>query len=100
MAPSGMEFVSDPNSPWFANLFVASLRGKHLHRYKTDGEKIVYDDIFFVSNGKDYITDKIRGKISERIRDVEFYDGSLYVIGDYMGLVKLTPSIGNKQLTN
>jgi len=91
MAPSGMEFVSDPESPWFGDLFVASLRGKHLHRYVFDHDKIIKDEIFFVADGKEYINDSVKGKISLRIRDVEYHDGSLYVLGDQFGLVKITP---------
>ena len=91
MAPSGIEFVSDPKSPWYGSLFVASLRGKHLHRYEIENDKIVVDEIFYVSEGKDYTKQEDIGKISSRIRDVEYYDGSLYVIGDVSGLVKLTP---------
>jgi len=91
MAPSGMEFVSDPESPWFGSLFVASLRGKHLHRYVFDNDKTTIDEIFFVSGGKEYIRKQDRGKISTRIRDVEYHDGSLYVIGHNFGLVKISP---------
>jgi len=91
MAPSGMEFVSDPESPWFGSLFVASLRGKHLHRYVFDNDEIIIDEIFFVSNRKEYTRGEDKGKISKRIRDVEYHDGSLYVIGDRFGMVKITP---------
>jgi glucose/arabinose dehydrogenase len=91
MAPSGIEFVSDPKSPWYQSLFVASLRGKHLHRYIVDGPKIVKDEIFFVADGKPYISEGIKGKLSQRLRAVKYHDGSLYVIGDYNGLVKITP---------
>ncbi len=87
MAPSGMEFINDPNSPWYGSLFLATLRGKHLHRYNFE-EGI--DEIFFVSNGKNYFDGE--NKIDSRIRDVEYYNGSLYVIGDSHGLVRISPS--------
>ena len=86
-----MEFVSDPESPWFGSLFVASLRGKHLHRYVFDNDEIIIDEIFFVSNGKEYTRGEDKGKISNRLRDVEYHDGSLYVIGDSFGMVKISP---------
>ncbi len=91
MSPSGMEFVSDPTNPWFGSLFVATLRGKHLHRYVIEGDKIIEDEIFFVSHGKNY--DSLDGKIniSSRLRDVEYYNGSLYVIGDNYGIVRISP---------
>lgn len=44
-----------------------------------------------VSEGKDYTKREDIGKISSSIRDVEYYAGSLYVIGDGSELVKLTP---------
>jgi hypothetical protein len=56
-----------------------------------DDGNVIRDEIFFVADGKDYITDDVRGKISLRLRDVEYYEGSLYVIGDHFGLVKITP---------
>lgn len=86
MAPSGMTFVSDPASPWYGDLFVAGLRGKHLHRYAFRDGSLVTDEIFYISgvmNGNALTT--------HRIRDVKYYDGSLYVIGDFRMLVKLTP---------
>jgi len=92
MSPSGMEFVSDTKSPWFGNLFVASLRGKHLHRYEFDDDKIIKDEIFFISDGKNYKNLDNKGKISSRLRDVEYFNGSLYVIGDYFGMVRLSPT--------
>lgn len=89
LAPSGIDFVSDKNHPWHSSLFVAALRGKHLHRYEFDGEKIITDEIFFVA-GKDL--DKFdANKVDNRIRSVKYHDGALYVIGDKKGLVKITP---------
>jgi len=92
MAPSGMEYVKDKNSPWYNSLFLATLRGKHLHRFKIRGDQIILSEIFFVSDGKEYISEDIKSKLSNRLRDVEYYDGSLYLIGDYKGLVKITPA--------
>jgi len=91
MAPSGMEFISDENSPWYGSLFVASLRGKHLHRYVLNKGKVQHDEIFFVSEGVEYVGNDDGMKIDNRIRDVEYYNGSIYLIGDYFGLIRITP---------
>jgi len=91
MGPSGIEFVSDINSPWKSSLFVSSLRGKHLHRYQFDGDKVVKDEIFFVTEGKDYIDTAKQLKMDNQIRDVEYYKGSLYLIGNAYGIVKISP---------
>ena len=89
LAPSGIDFVTDENSPYFGDLFVASLRGRHLHRFVLDGDQLLSDEIFFVCAGKDYINEDVDGKISCRIRGVRFHDGHLYVMGEEFGLVKL-----------
>ncbi len=91
MAPSGMEFVADGTSPWFGDLFVAGLRGGHVHRYVFDNDEIVASEIFFVSVGKDYITESVRRRLDLRIRDVEHHDGALYFLGDHFGLVRVEP---------
>ncbi len=91
ISPSGMEFVSDPESPWYGSLFVASLRGKHLHRYVFNGDKVEIDEIFYVVDN-DFLSAKQNGRgMSQRIRDVEYHNGSLYIIGDNSGLLKITP---------
>ncbi|MCZ6783796.1 MAG: PQQ-dependent sugar dehydrogenase [Proteobacteria bacterium] len=88
MAPSGMQFVADPASPWHGDLFVASLRGKHLRRFRFGGETVGQGEIFFVS-------DRAEGDtlaLDRRIRDVEYRDGALYVLGDGYGLVRISPA--------
>ncbi|MFC1664589.1 PQQ-dependent sugar dehydrogenase [Pseudomonadota bacterium] len=90
MAPSGMEYVWDRGSPWFGSLFVASLRGKHVRRYIIDKDTILLEEIFYVPVGKDYPTIN-KSRIGTRIRDIEYRDGSLYVMGNPFGMVKLTP---------
>ena len=91
ISPSGMTFVADQDSPWYGSLFVASLRGKHIHRYEFDGDQVTRDEIFYVSDGWDYDRHGRFGKLGRRLRDVEYWDGSLYVIGDRFGLVRLSP---------
>jgi len=96
-APSGMAFVADEASPWNGSLFVAMLRGRHLHRFRFDGDRVSLDEIFFVSGapaghpGGGPAGDSGSGGLDLRIRDVEYHDGSLYVIGDAFGLAKITP---------
>ena len=95
MAPSGMQFVGDPESPWYRSLFVSGLRGAHLARLEFEESRIVRHEIFFVAEGRDYLpadatTRGPRG-MDSRIRDVEYHAGSLYVIGDRFGMVRITP---------
>ena len=86
LAPSGAVFVTDKNHPWYGNLFVAGLRGKHLHRFVMEDNKVVYDEIFFVN-----IDNQRKSNLDRRIRDVEFYNGSLWILSDWSGIAKLTP---------
>ncbi len=90
MGPSGMTFVDDPDSPWFGDLFLTGLRGGHLRRLRFDGDRVAESEIFFFSGGR-YPGDELRNKLSLRLRDVEYRDGSLYVLGDIRGLVQITP---------
>tara|TARA_R110002049_G_C9119447_1_gene558271 strand:- start:226 stop:1674 length:1449 start_codon:yes stop_codon:yes gene_type:complete len=91
MGPSGMQFVADPQSPWYGSLFVAALRGKHLHRYVFEGEDAVVDEIFWVNTPQHQGGTVKRAQIDQRLRDVEYHDGSLYVIGDSHILARITP---------
>jgi len=88
IGPSGMTFVPDRDSPWYGNLFVSGLRGKHLRRYVVAGRDQLDGEIFFIAEGDG--TDD-RQFVNSRIRDVEYFDGSLYVIGDFRMLAKLSP---------
>lgn len=40
IAPSGMAFVSQPDSSWTGDILVAALRGKALHRMQVDGSQV------------------------------------------------------------
>ena len=86
LAPSGAVFVNDKNHPWYGNLFVAGLRGKQLHRFVIENKKIVDDEIFFVN-----VDTQRKSNLDRRIRDVEFYNGSLWILSDWSGVAKLTP---------
>jgi glucose/arabinose dehydrogenase len=85
LAPSGMEIVADPDSPWYGDLFVTGLRSQHLRRFRLDGDAIVTQEIFFAPAEYSGIG------IDRRLRNVKYHKGSLYVIGDNFGLVKITP---------
>lgn len=85
-APNGAVFVTDMNHPWYGNLFVAGLRGKHLHRFVIENNQIVNNEIFFVN-----IDTQKKSNLDRRIRDVEFYNGSLWILSDWSGVAKLTP---------
>jgi len=85
-APSGAVFVTDKNHPWYGNLFVAGLRGKHLQRFVIENNKIVDNEIFFVN-----IDTQRKSNLDRRIRDVEFYNGSIWILSDWSGVAKLTP---------
>ena len=79
-------FVDDKNHPWYGNLFVAGLRGRHLHRFVIDDNKLIQDEIFYLSKKTE------KGILHPRIRDVEFYNGSIWILSDVFGVAKLTPN--------
>lgn len=87
IAPSGIEFVSDESSPWYGSLFVSSLRGKHVHRYTFDENRVLIDEIFFIPS----LHLKGAGQVESRMRDVEYFDGSLYVLSNGGDLIKISP---------
>jgi glucose/arabinose dehydrogenase len=91
IAPGGLEFVSDPGHPWHGSLFVGSLRGKHLHRHVFDGDEVVKDEVFYIVDRKALAQAGAMARMNPRIRDVEYRDGALYLLGDFSGIVKLTP---------
>ena len=92
LSPSGMTFVDDPDSPWHGSLFVTSLRGKHLHRYVINDGQVEVDEIFYVVDNDLIRTAGNRRGMSLRMRDVEYHDGALYVIGDTSGLIRISPA--------
>lgn len=83
MAPSGMTFVNDTESRWHGDLFLAGLRGKHIHRFEFENGEIVRNEIFY--NSRD------EPGIGLRMREVEYREGSLYAISDTKGMVRITP---------
>jgi glucose/arabinose dehydrogenase len=82
MAPSGATFVHDESSPWYGDMFIAGLRGKHIARLSIENNTINSEKVFYFSK---------TSHISQRLRDVEYFNGSLWIIGDSKGMAKLTP---------
>lgn len=70
LAPSQASFVTDPDHPWYGDLFVASLRGKHVHRFIIEDGIVQRNEVFY------------RTPQFERMRDVEFWNGTLYALTD------------------
>lgn len=84
MAPSGATFVNDTDHPWHGNLYVAGLRGKYIAEFESKNGTLQEEKVFYSSYEE--------SQMSLRLRDVEYHENSLYVIGDQFGMVKLTPS--------
>lgn len=83
MAPSGSTFVHNKSSPWYGDMFVAGLRGKHIARLSIENNTVSSEKVFYFSKISD---------LSQRLRDVEYYNGSMWIIGDRHGMVRLTSS--------
>ena len=91
-APSGLTFVSDRDSPWYGSMFVAGMRGKHLRRYRVEGDQLLEEEIAFVADNSRVSGDRrLHRSLSRRLRDVKFHDGWLYIIGDQFGMVRIRP---------
>lgn len=86
MGPSRMMFIEDEEHPWYGDLFLAGLRGKHLARYDVENGKILDREIFYIN---EHAPEKTG--VSRRIRDVEYFNGAVWMIGDESGIIKLTP---------
>lgn len=71
LAPSQSAFVTDPDHPWYGDLFVASLRGRHVHRYVIEDGTVQRNEVFY------------RTPRFERFRDIEFWNGTLYAVTDH-----------------
>lgn len=93
MAPSRMTFVDQPGHPWHGDLMLAGLRGKHVRQFEIENRSIQDEKILYVRRKAPSETG-----VARRIRDIEFYNGSIWLIGDRGrdkpagGVVKLTPS--------
>lgn len=83
MAPSGMTFVDEKDHPWYGDLFLAGLRGKQIYRAEIEDGRIVEEETFYISKDED--------DINLRLRNVNYQNGSLYILGDKRGLYRITP---------
>ncbi len=84
MAPSQMAFVNTPEHPWFGDLFLGSLVARHVRRFELDTQgNVQSSEIFFPRQ------DVASGP---RVRDVEYHDGSIYVLTNPQGLIRISPS--------
>lgn len=83
MAPSGMTFVNDTDSRWHGQLFLTGLRGAHIAKVNVRNGSLLDYKIFYVS-------DNTR-QVDLRLRDVEYNDGSLFVVGDSRGIAEIKP---------
>ncbi|MDY6765846.1 MAG: PQQ-dependent sugar dehydrogenase, partial [Candidatus Nanohaloarchaea archaeon] len=84
IAPSGITFVDDRDSPLHGDLLVAGLRGKHVHRFVFQDGAVVRNEIFYYREG--------RTGPSRRLRDVEYVNGSVWVIGETHGVARISLS--------
>ncbi len=83
IAPSGTAFVDDPDHPWYGSYFVTGLRGSMLYRIELDDDlDVAHSEVFYIRKTEE---------IDNRLRNVEFNDGSLYLFGDGYGVGRLTP---------
>lgn len=93
IAPSRMTFVDEQGHPWYGDLFQAGLRGKHLRKFEVSNGEIEDEEIFYFREES-----PIETGVARRIRDVEFHEGSLWLLGDIGrvepagGIIKLTPA--------
>jgi glucose/arabinose dehydrogenase len=85
MGPSGGTFVDDKDHPWYGSLFVTGLRGNHVRELSFENGKLQNENIFF------YSKNPAKNNLTQRFRDIEYFNGSLYVVGDGQGIAKLTP---------
>jgi glucose/arabinose dehydrogenase len=93
LAPSGMVFVDEPNHPWHNSLFVSSLQGTHLHRFEVINGSVTKSEVFYYLNitGLENPNNPNSRAMSRRVRDVAYYNRSLWVLFDQSQYVKLTP---------
>ncbi len=83
LAPAGVTFTEGGHA-WEDSLFTAGLRGSMVHRTVLDRSQRVQDtEIFYVNTDYD---------VSNRIRDVAFSNGALYVLTDDGHIKRIRPA--------
>jgi glucose/arabinose dehydrogenase len=87
LAPSGMTFVDDKDHKWYGDLFIAGLRSRQIHRIDMEGQEAVKNEIFWFNglNSDPY------PNYYNRLRDVEFIDGDLWVLHNKGTITRLSP---------
>lgn len=93
MAPSRMTFVDDEESPWYGDLMVAGLRGKQVRRFEVENGSIVAEELLYFNEN-----DPVETNVARRFRDIEYNNGSLWLLGDEgrgppaSGMIEISPS--------
>ena len=87
LAPSGITYVDDEDHSWHKSVFIAGLRGKHVHRVDFEDGEAIKNEVFWF-NGLQ--TDPY-DNYGNRIRDVEYIGGELLVLHDNAFLTRITP---------
>lgn len=84
MAPGSLAFVRDRGERYHGDLFVTGLRGQHVRRLDVEDGRVREEEIVWFREGE-------QPSPSRRLRDIEYWNGSLWVAGDFNGMVRLTP---------
>jgi glucose/arabinose dehydrogenase len=84
LAPSGMAFYEGSENILAGRILQTGLRGKTLLSYEVENGTISNERVFYTAANTSHI--------SNRLRDVESFEDSIYVLGDSHGIAKLTPA--------
>ena len=88
LAPSGITFVDNESHEWYEDLFIASLNGNHVHRMYFESGEATGNEVFWFNGFQSEPYEKEWGN---RIRDVEFSNGKLWVLHNTQYLTILSP---------
>ena len=89
MAPSGITFVDDENHPWYNNLYIAGLRSRQVHKIGFDGGRATGNEVFWFNGFRS----EPYTNSWNRIRDVEYNNGDLWVMHAHGSITRLSPTI-------
>ena len=85
MGPSGGTFVDERGHPWYGEMFLIGLRGNHVRNYEVNEDVLGEESIFYYSKDPE-------NNLTRRFRDIEYFNNSLYVVGDHQGIAELSPA--------
>jgi len=88
LAPSGITFVDNRSHPWNDSLFITGLNGNHLHRLRFNEKKPVSNEVFWFNGYRSKAYPQ-----GNRLRDVEYANGELWILRDHNYITKLSPTI-------